>query len=108
LADALGADPTGVANLFLAVQNGVGKRIPDAVDDYVSAVDGALTFRQKGIGQSIKQIDDKIESEEKRIAATEERLTKQFSALEELVSQLKSQGEFLTQQLSLLQTSRKR
>jgi flagellar hook-associated protein 2 len=108
LVDALGADPTGVANLFLAVQNGIGKRIPDAVDDYVSAVDGALTFRQKGIGRSIKQIDDKIAREEKRIAATEERLTKQFSALEELVSQLKSQGEFLTQQLNQLQTSRRR
>jgi flagellar hook-associated protein 2 len=70
------------------------------VDDFVSAVDGALTFRQKGIGQSIKRIDDKVAREEARIAAMEERLTKQFAALEKLVSELKSQGEFLSQQLS--------
>jgi flagellar hook-associated protein 2 len=106
-ADALEQDATSVANLFLTVQNGIGKRVPDAVDDSISAVDGALVFRQKGIGQSIKQIDDKIAREERRIAAMEERLVKQFTALEELVSQLKSQGDFLTQQISALQFSRR-
>jgi flagellar hook-associated protein 2 len=107
LTAALETDPTGVANLFVTLQNGVGKRIPDAVDDYISSVDGVLTFRQKGIGQSIKQIDEKIASEQKRISALEERLTKQFSALEQLVSQLKSQGDFLSQQISALQNSKK-
>jgi len=107
LADALEDDATAVANLFLAIQDGIGKRIPDAVDDFVSAVDGALTFRQKGIGNSIKQIDERIAREEQRISSMEERLVKQFSALEQLVSQLKSQGDFLSQQLSALQISRK-
>jgi flagellar hook-associated protein 2 len=108
LTEALENDPTGVANLFLSKENGVGKRLPEAVDDFISAVDGALIFRQKGIGQSIKQIDEKIAREERRIATLEEQLVKRFTALEELVSQLKSQGDFLTQQLSALQISRKR
>jgi flagellar hook-associated protein 2 len=107
LAASLQEDPTALANLFVSAENGVGKRLPEAVDDFISAVDGSLVFRQKGIGQSIKQIDDKIAREEKRIAALEE-LVKKFTALEELVSQLKSQGDFLTQQLSALQTSRRR
>lgn len=106
LSAAFADDATAVSQFFIAVQNGVGKRIPDAVDDFVSAVDGALTFRQKGIGQSIKRIDDKVAREEARIAAMEERLTKQFAALEKLVSDLKSQGDFLSQQLSRLRIER--
>ena len=108
LANALAKDPTGVSNLFVLTQNGIGKRLPDVIDDYISSVDGALTFRQKGIQASVDQIDKKVAREERRIAAVEERLTKQFSALEQLVSQLKAQGEFLSQQLSALQISRKR
>ncbi len=108
LADAFQEDPTALANLFLAKENGVSKRLPDAIDDFISAVDGALVFRQKGIGQSIKQIDEKVAREERRIATLEEQLVKKFTALEELVRQLKSQGDFLSQQLSALQSARKR
>jgi flagellar hook-associated protein 2 len=107
LADALQENPTALANLFLAKENGFGKRLPDAIDDSISTVDGSLVFRQKGIGQSMKAIDEKIAREERRITALEEQLVKKFSALEELVSQLKSQGDFLTQQLGALQTGRR-
>jgi flagellar hook-associated protein 2 len=100
LSEALANDPTAAGRLFLATEGGIGKRIPDAVDDFVSQVDGALTFRQKGIAQSLKRIDEKVVREEDRIAAMQDRLTRQFSALEQIVSQLKSQGDFLAQQLS--------
>jgi len=102
LSSALEEDSTGVSNLFTLVQNGIGKRIPDSIDDYVSSVDGTLTFRQKGLRTSIENIDKKVAREEARIAAMEERLTKQFSSLEKLVSQLKSQGDYLYQQLTAL------
>ena len=102
LDNALSDDATAVSHLFIGLQNGIGKRIPEAVDDYVGAVDGILTFRHNGIGQSIKRIDAKIAQEEARIAKLEEKLTNQFSALEKVVSQLKSQGDYLSQQLSAL------
>jgi flagellar hook-associated protein 2 len=102
LTSALATDPTGVSNLFTVVQNGIGKRIPDAVDDFISSVDGALSSRQKGIQTSIERIDEKVGREEERIAALELRLTNQFSTLEKLVSELNSQGQFLSQQLSQL------
>jgi flagellar hook-associated protein 2 len=102
LTSALESDPTGVSNLFTIVQNGIGKRVPDAVDDYISSVDGTLVFRQKGIKSSIESIDKKVVREEQRIAAFQERLTLQFKSLEQLVSQLKSQGDFLSQQLTTL------
>ena len=100
LAKALAADPTGVSNLFTIVQNGVGKRIPDAVDDFISAVDGVLTSRQKGVLSNIDRIDKNIARETARVTAMQDRLTQQFSALEKIVSSLKSQGDFLTQQLA--------
>ncbi|MDP2601849.1 MAG: flagellar filament capping protein FliD [Deltaproteobacteria bacterium] len=103
LSSALEEDPTGVSNLFTLVQNGIGKRIPDSIDDYVSSVDGTLTFRQKGLRTSIDNIDKKVAREESRIAAMDERLTKQFSALEQMVSQLKAQGDYLSQQMTALQ-----
>jgi flagellar hook-associated protein 2 len=102
LASALATNPEGVSDLFTLVKNGVGKRIPDAVDDFISSVDGTLTFRRKGIHTSIDQIDKKVVREQERIAAMQKRLTEQFSALEQMVSQMKSQGDFLTQRLSAL------
>jgi len=102
LSSALEADADGVAELFTLVSNGIGQRIPNTIDDYISSVDGTLTFRQKGILTSIENIDKKVAREEARIAALQERLTNQFAALEKLVSNLKSQGDFLTQQLTAL------
>jgi flagellar hook-associated protein 2 len=100
LTDALTKDPTSVSNLFVSSKNGLGKRVPDAVDDFISLVDGALTSRQNGISTSITGIDKKIASEETRIAALEKRLIDQFTALEKLVSQLNEQSQFLSRQFA--------
>jgi flagellar hook-associated protein 2 len=101
------ADPTGVANLFSLVENGVGKRIPDVVDDFISSARGSLTFRERGVQANIDRIDQKIASEQERISAMQDRLTQQFSDLEKLVSQLKSQNDYLVQRLSVASPSSK-
>lgn len=106
LTKALDTDPTAVSNLFTLAQNGIGKRIPDAVDDFISAVNGVLTSRQKGVQSNIDRIDKNIERETARVTAMQDRLTQQFSALEKIVSSLKSQGDFLTQQLAGLNDKR--
>jgi flagellar hook-associated protein 2 len=102
LSEALTKDPTGVSNLFTLVQDGIGKRIPDTVDDFISSVNGTLTFRQNGIQADIDRIDKKLESEQLRINALQDRLTKQFTDLEKVVSQLKSQNDYLVQHLTSL------
>lgn len=102
LSTALSEDLTGVSNLFVISQNGLGKRVPDIVDDFISLVDGALTFRQNGITASISEIDKKIAREELRIEALEKRLVDQFARLESLVSGLNSQSAFLSQRLASL------
>jgi len=103
LSNALATNPAGVGNLFALVQDGLGKRIPNAVDDFVSSIDGSLTFRQKGIQADIDRIDKKVASEQRRVSALQERLTKQFSDLESIVSQLKQQNDFLVQSLTSVQ-----
>ena len=100
LTNALATDPTGVSNLFALVQNGIGKRIPDTVDNFISSFNGSLTFRQNGIQADIDRIDQKVASEQRRINALQDRLTKQFSDLEQVVSQLKSQNDYLVQHLT--------
>lgn len=100
LTNALATDPTGVSNLFALVQNGIGKRIPDTVDNFISSFNGSLAFRQNGIQADIDRIDQKVASEQQRINALQDRLTKQFSDLEQVVSQLKSQNDYLVQHLT--------
>jgi len=106
LTSALDTNPTEVSKLFLSKDNGIGKRIPDVVDDFISLVDGALTFRQSGLGTSITNIDNKIEREEKRLTAMEKRLVNQFTAMEKMVSQFSMQSQFLSQQLGSLSLSK--
>ena len=60
----------------------------------------------KRILSNIDRIDKNIERETIRVTAMQDRLTQQFSALEKIVSSLKSQGDFLTQSLSGLSGNR--
>jgi flagellar hook-associated protein 2 len=102
LTTSLEGDSKGVGDLFLLTENGLGKRIPDLIDDFISSVDGSLTAREEGVTASISRIDDKIERETRRIAAFEERLVKQFTNLEQMISIMNSQADFLSKQLSML------
>jgi flagellar hook-associated protein 2 len=97
---ALSSNPQGVQNLFLNAENGIGKKLPAAVDSLINSVSGALTARQKGIDASIASLEKKIAREEQRISDYRDRLTAQFTAMEKLVSQLNQQGQSLSQKLN--------
>ncbi|MCS6924970.1 MAG: flagellar filament capping protein FliD [Candidatus Binatia bacterium] len=106
LTSALESDPLAVSRLFLKSSNGLGKRIPDMVDEFIGGINGALTSRHDGLTASVTSIDKKIAREEERIAALEKRLLEQFTALERLLSQLSAQGQFLSRQLAALNVGR--
>jgi flagellar hook-associated protein 2 len=76
LADALDEDPQGVEALFTLANNGIGKRIPDAVDDYISTLDGALTFRRNPVQHRGHRQKVAREGPDRSL---QERLTLQFS-----------------------------
>ena len=105
LTNALSQDPEAVQKLFLKVHDGVGKRVPDAVDSLIDSVDGAITARQNGLTANLASLDKKIAREEQRISKYQEQLTAQFTALEKLVSQLNQQSSFLAQKLNTVTTA---
>jgi flagellar hook-associated protein 2 len=96
LSSALESNLTAVSKLFLSAQDGIGKRIPKAVDSFIATGIGSLSSRVDGLGKAITDIDTKIASEEKRIATYQQNLTDQFSSLEKLVSGLQTQSQYLT------------
>ncbi len=97
LNNALDTNSTGVANLFTLVENGIGKRIPDAIDSMISPVNGSLVAREQGIQARISRIDQEVADEQQRLADYQNQLTQQFAAMEQMISQMQSQGNFLTQ-----------
>ena len=53
------------------VMEGIGKRLPTLIDDYINSASAILTALQEGINESILDIDDEIAKEETRIDAFE-------------------------------------
>lgn len=62
--------------------------------------DGAITTHSKGLRASIQRNADAQQTLEDRVAMTQARLQKQYSALDTLMSQITSQNNSLTQSLA--------
>lgn len=65
---------------------------------------GPIESRTAGLNNSIKDIDSRREAMTTRLEATEKRLRAQFTALDSLVAQMRSTGDYLTRQLANLPT----
>lgn len=79
---------------------GVGAILSDYLSFITSADTGAIDAAQDTINSQIKDINDYIAELEKRIAAKEEQLVAKFTAMENALSKLQSQGQFLAGQLA--------
>lgn len=97
---ALKANLAGVGNLFAAATDGLAKSIINFADAATRLGDGVLSARIDGAQNEIKKIGDRIASKENSISRLMEDLTRKFTALETLVSQINTQGNYLTQQLA--------
>ena len=100
---ALAEDLEGVTKLFTVTDSddsttndGVMVTLVRDITQFVQSPGGLLAARQKGIDQSIKQIDSRISTLERSISSYEKGLKRQFAALENLLSDLQSTGAFLT------------
>ncbi len=93
---------------FFRQSGGFADIAEQATERLTDATDGVLTVRAEGIESSIENFQDSIEAIEARIVSEEDRLRRQFTALEQSVSQLQSQGEFLLTQLSQLNANNNR
>jgi len=64
--------------------------------------EGILSTREEGINSSLEQIQEDRESLQFRLDSLRSRLVKQFSALDALIAQFQSTGNFLAQQIDAM------
>jgi flagellar hook-associated protein 2 len=88
---------------FFSSPNGMAQTFSSAISGYVDN-NGIIDIRRDGLQSRLDGIDDKRTTLDRRMTALEARLNAQFTAMDILVAQLKSTGDFLTQQLKNLPT----
>jgi flagellar hook-associated protein 2 len=94
---ALAAGYTAVKNLFInqTSSTGVAQLINNAVDALDDAESGAVTLRKKGLSDQITSLTAEIARKEDAVAQYEDRLRRQYAALDSLLGRLQSQSNFL-------------
>ncbi|MGR9000154.1 MAG: flagellar filament capping protein FliD [Gammaproteobacteria bacterium] len=97
---AMTSDFESVSKIF-ASDGGVSKQLDSVLNNYLSS-GGALTARLDGVRSRIDNIGEQRDRLNNRLAAIEARYRKQFTAMDALLGQLQSTGNFLTQQLKNL------
>jgi len=93
-------DQTGSRGSINFVQ-GLGKNTVDLVNSFVG-VEGRLESRTSSLNRELEQIKENQIKLDIRIESYRERLVKQFSAADSLISQLNNTRDFVTQQLEAL------
>jgi flagellar hook-associated protein 2 len=97
LGKAIAKDPAGVNALFNTAATGVSALTTALVDGYTDA-DGVLTARTKGMQGQVARLGKDVERAQAAVDRYKELLVKQFTAMEQIVSTLKSTGNYLTSQ----------
>ena len=94
---ALSADSTSVTALTAAIGAAIDSKATALLGD-----SGPISAEKDGINRSIKDIGSRRASIEYRLARTEQRYLKQFSALDTLISNMNATSSYLTTQLDAL------
>jgi flagellar hook-associated protein 2 len=97
LTKAMSRDSGAVNSLFADATQGVATTLKTLNTNY-TLTGGILSSRKTGIQSRIDRMNDEIAMMEKRIDKRRELLIAQFTAMENIVSKLKSTGDFLSRQ----------
>ena len=92
-------DFPAVSQLF-ASENGLAKTLGTVLERYIASDDGILTSREDGLKSNIDSIDDDRQRLDRRLATLDARYRAQFTAMDILVAQLTSLGDYMTSQLA--------
>lgn len=95
---AMTANPEAVNRIFQDATQGIGKAVDSLVQGYTDPVSGILTLDSKSLNDSVSQMDDQIASLQVRVNAYHDNLLLQFTQMEQVVSSMKSVGNYLTAQ----------
>lgn len=100
LDEALDSSFDQVGQLFAAT-NGIANTLDTLIEGYIGS-DGIIESRTDGLQTRIDDITEQRLTLNRRLVSIESRLISQFSAMDALVSSLRNQSDFLTQQLANL------
>lgn len=100
--DALLSGDRGALAGVLQGDDGLVARLSGVVDGYLSTSGGIIKDRTDGLNRRLSDITDQREDLVARLEALQKRYLAQFNALDGLLSQIQSTGNFLTQQLAAL------
>lgn len=81
---------------------GLAKDFNDYLESLTNSTTGLLAGRTTSITSNISRIDSRIEMSEMRLEKREETIRSQFLAMEQMVSLMNAQSDFLTQQMSAI------
>lgn len=107
---AIEKDPDGVTELFTKTgtttnEQGIASRLHTAltaatkrISDRAGSAASLSRIDSSAIGESIKRINQRIDSETRRLIGVEDRYWRQFTALETAMSKMNSQSSWLAQQ----------
>jgi flagellar hook-associated protein 2 len=94
-------DPASVAAAFTSGSaNGFAARVQAVAKGASDPVDGTITAAINGRNSGIKQMQDDIADWDTRLALRQQTLTQTFTSLETTLSQLQSQGSWLSGQIA--------
>ncbi|MCX6639282.1 MAG: flagellar filament capping protein FliD [bacterium] len=92
----------GTLNAEVRLATGSAVELFNKIDFLIDPYDGTVHYAQQGIEDTISNIDDQISSWDARLAITEEQYKKEFTAMETLISQMQSQGNYISAMMSQL------
>lgn len=97
LKQALAEDYVGVSKLFIQSENssGVGVRMSDSVRGLQDARSGVIPSKEREYKRVLEGFDKDIANKERYAAQRAESIRKRFAAVEQLLSNLNSQGQAL-------------
>lgn len=95
---ALSTSYSAVKSLFInqTGSTGIAQLISNAVDTLDDVASGPMTLRKNGLAKQITNLADDIAKKEDALSQYETRLRAQYAALDGLLSQMKSQSNYLT------------
>ncbi len=89
------------------IVDGLAAILPDVVNSLTSS-NGVLGTRSKGVDKRIESLEEDIVNQTERMTRQEERLRRQFTAMEVTMAQLNSLGDYITQQMEAMNASKKK
>ena len=98
LSQALGEDPNAVNDLFGNTADSIASLTTNISNNFTESGDGALTVETNSINSEISNLTSQEADLQAEVVTYQQNLVQEFSAMESLVSSLKSTASYLTSQ----------